>query len=425
MAAMTREELKGFINEVTVPLIKQHAGKDVAEIVKEAVKQALEQVRAPGAAAAMLNGASQTTASAKSQPGDKFAQYVRCLAAARNDKEKAVKVAQKWGYTDVAEKLAASNEKALSSGDPTAGGFLVPTEFSQDVIELLRPSGVIRSMGPLVMPMNSGSLKVPRITSGTSASYIGENQNISKTQLETGQLTLTFKKLAALIPISNDLLRYSAPSADGIVRDDVVRAISQREDQAFIRDNGMSGTPKGLKYQIHAANKFNAAASVSLANVTTDLGKAMRYIMDANITLIIQQAATGGVDVRPGWIFAPRTWQYLTTVQTGTGQYAFREEMLRGTLWGFPYRVTTQVETDLGASSNASEVYFGAFAHAVIGESTGLLVDASQDAAYHDGSNVVAAFSQDQTVIRVIAEHDFALRHDKAFTLIEGVTWGV
>jgi HK97 family phage major capsid protein len=313
----------------------------------------------------------------------------------------------------------------MSSGDPTAGGFLVPTEFSQDVIELLRPSGVIRSMGPLVMPMNSGSLKVPRITSGTSASYIGENQNISKTQLETGQLTLTFKKLAALIPISNDLLRYSAPSADGIVRDDVVRAISQREDQAFIRDNGMSGTPKGLKYQIHAANKFNAAASVSLANVTTDLGKAMRYIMDANITLIIQQAATGGVDVRPGWIFAPRTWQYLTTVQTGTGQYAFREEMLRGTLWGFPYRVTTQVETDLGASSNASEVYFGAFAHAVIGESTGLLVDASQDAAYHDGSNVVAAFSQDQTVIRVIAEHDFALRHDKAFTLIEGVTWGV
>ena len=149
-------------------------------------------------------------------------------------------------------------------------------------------------------------------------------------------------KLAALVPISNDLLRYSAPSADGVVRDDAVRAINAREDLAFIRGDGTSGTPKGLKSWIDPANQFAANGTVSLANVTSDLGKAMQLIMDANITLIIQQGATGTVDVRPGWIMAPRHWKYLTTVQTGTGQYAFRDEMLRGTLWGFPYRVTTQ-----------------------------------------------------------------------------------
>ena len=71
-----------------------------------------------------------------------------------------------------------------------------------------------------------------------------------------------------------------------------------------------------------------------------------------------------------------------------------------------------------------TEVYFGCFAHAIIGEALGLVVDASQEAAYNDGSTVVAAFSRDQTVIRVMAEHDFALRHDKAFTLIERVSWG-
>ncbi len=147
--------------------------------------------------------------------------------------------------------------------------------------------------------------------------------------------------------------------------------------------------------------------------------------MDQNITLIVQQGATGGVDVRPGWIFSPRSWKFLTTVQTTTGAYAFRDEMLKGTLWGFPFRVTTQVPSNLGSGANQSEVYFGAFAHAVIGESMGLIVDASQDAAYHDGSSVVAAFSQDQTVIRVIAEHDFALRHDKAFTVMTDVLWGV
>jgi HK97 family phage major capsid protein len=201
-----------------------------------------------------------------------------------------------------------------------------------------------------------------------------------------------------------------------IVRDDMIRALSAREVLAFIRGDGLNGTPMGLKNWIASSNKFGANGTVSLAKVTTDLGNALKLIMDANITLIIQQGATGGVDVRPGWIFSPRVWKYLTTVQTSLGTYAFRDEMLRGTLWGFPYRVTTQCEN--------STVYFGCFAHAVIGEALGLMVDASQDAAYHDGSNVVAAFSQDQTVIRVIAEHDFALRHDTAFSLITGVTWG-
>ena len=420
MASMTREDLTKLIGEVTIPLINQYAGQAVADTVKAAVAAEFAKVPAqrPDYISRLTGDPEGVTRRGHDglEKGMLFARYCRCLAAAKNDKDRAVKVARMWGYADVAEGLEKSAEKAMSAGDPLAGGFLVPIEFSQDVIELLRASGVVRSLNPMTMPMSSGSIKVPRITTGVTAAYIGENSNITKSELKTGQLTLTFKKLAALVPISNDLLRYSAPSADAIVRDDSVRSISSREDLAFIRGDGLSGTPTGLKNWINGANKFTANATVSLANTTTDLGKAMQAIMDADITLIIQQGATGGVDVRPGWIFSPRVWRFLTTVQTGTGQYAFRDEMLRGTLWGFPYRVTTQCEN--------STVYFGCFAHAVIGESLGLIVDASQDAAYHDGTNVVAAFSQDQTVIRVIAEHDFALRHDKAFSLIDTVTWG-
>ena len=317
----------------------------------------------------------------------------------------------------------------MSAGDPTAGGFLVPTQFSSDVIELLRASGTVRSLGPTSMPMATGTVKVPNISAGATAAYIGENSNVTKSQLETGQITLSFKKLAALVPISNDLIRYSSPSADTIVRDDCVRSLAAREDLAFLRGTGLSGTPKGLKYWIASANKFDANATASLANLTNDLGHAIRNVMDADINLVIGQAGTGAVTVRPGWVFAPRTWQYLFTIQTGLGTHAFKDEMLRGTLLGWPFRVTTQIP--ITASSNTvdtggtySEIYFGAFAHAVIGEAQGLIVDASQEAAYYDGTNVVAAYSQDQTVIRVIAEHDFALRHDRAFSLIESSVYG-
>ena len=409
MPGFTEDKLTEFIDARIDSVIEQRMPKDLQEVIRENVATVLKENPGEGVPQQLFGEAEEKTP--KAEKGSGFACCLRALAAGRNDPEQAAKIAKSWGRLDVAEAF----EKAMASNVPGAGGFLVPTEFSDEVIELLRASGVVRSLGPNIIPMSSGSIKVSKITSGSSASYIGENVNVPKSQVGTGQIHLTFKKLAALVPISNDLIRYSAPSADTIVRDDMIRALVGREDLAFIRGDGLDGTPKGIKNWIHADNKF-ASGGATLALVTTDLGDCMQLLMEAEIQLTMQQGSSPSIDARPGWMFSPQQWKFLTTVQTGLGTHAFRDEMLRGTLWGYPFRVTTQVE--------AGTVYFGAFAHAVIGESLGMTVDASQDAAYNDGSNVVAAFSLDQTVMRVLAEHDFALRHDKAFALITSVTWG-
>jgi HK97 family phage major capsid protein len=128
---------------------------------------------------------------------------------------------------------------------------------------------------------------------------------------------------------------------------------------------------------------------------------------------------------RPGWIFSPRTFNYLMTLTNTNGFFLFRQEMMGGNLWNWPYRVTTQVPinlTDHGGTTE-SEIYLADFDDAVIGEAQSLMIDVSQEAAYHDGSNVVAAFSQDQTVIRSIAEHDFAMRRAVSIAVLNGVTW--
>lgn len=439
---MTKAQLTEHIRDVVAPLVKATAGAEIAELVRESVAQALKNAPrgANYADRIFADGENGDGKLIKRAPGLAMARGLRAIAAAKmsgGGAERAIEVLRSWGDNDLADAWQVSRQKAMSSGDPTAGGFLVPTQFSTDVIELLRPSAVVRSLDPTIMPMPMGSVKVPKITAGAAANYVGENANITATQEQTGQLTLAFKKLTALVPISNDLVRYSSPSADGIVRDDMVRALATREDKAFLRDNGTSGTPKGIKNWVNALNKFNANATVSLANVTVDLGKAIQRLMAADVPLIVQQFPAGGpnqvqpITSRPGWIFSPRTYMYLTTVQNGQGFYAFRPEMMTGTLWGFPFRITSQVLETMSAggvengTGTQSEVYFGAFAHAIIGEALALMVDASTEAAYADASGTVqAAFSQDQTVVRVIAEHDFALRYDKAFALIQNVTWG-
>ncbi len=336
---------------------------------------------------------------------------VRMLAMAKGDQDKAITYATKmFGAEDLAV-------KALSAGQADAGGFLVAPEFSAEVIELLRPRSVVRRMNPTTLPMDMGALSIPKLTGGATASYTGEGQNIGSSQQTTGMLDLVWKKLAALVPISNDLLRFSttSPNADAVVRDDIVSAMALREDLAFIRGDGLSGTPKGLRNWCPAANVLTVNATVNLANVTVDLGSLVLTLEQADVRMI-----------RPGWLMAPRTKQFLMTVRDGNGNFAFREEMLAGNLWGWPFAVTTQIPINLAVTGTAeSEIYFCDFADAVIAESSEIVIDASPNAAYFDtaSSAVVSSFSRDETVIRAISRHDFGMRHDASVAVQSDVDW--
>jgi HK97 family phage major capsid protein len=122
---------------------------------------------------------------------------------------------------------------------------------------------------------------------------------------------------------------------------------------------------------------------------------------------------------------SPRSEHYLMTVRDGNGNFAFRSEMLAGRLWGYPFGVTSQIPENLAVTgSSESEIYLADFADVVIGEASTLVLDVSDTAAYHDGSNVVASFSLDQTVIRAIERHDFGMRHDASVAVLTDVDWG-
>ena len=417
MSRMTKDELADFVKEQSLPLIKNQIGSDIAEIVRESVEKATSDKSSPWAKRLLEgDGAPQAP---KREKGSAFGRVVRAMAAAKFNKmgsNGTVDILKAWGDSDLAAAVAGAHQKALAAGDATAGGFLVPTEFSNEVIELLRSQSVVRRLGARTVQMPTGTLKYPKIASGAAAAYIGENVNVGKSEETFGQLTLTFKKLAVMTPISNDLLRYSSPSADAIVRDDLVSSMATKEDQTFIRGAGTDATPKGLLNWCVADQKIASNAVVNLANITNDLGQLVVKLKQADIPMIT-----------PGWIMSPRTEQKLATIQNANGAFVFRDEIINGTLWGWPCGTTTNVPITLdttGAGNNdESEIYLADFSQVLIGESMGLLVDSSQEAAYHDGANVQAAFSLDQTVVRAIAEHDLGMRHDKAVAMLTGVTW--
>lgn len=348
---------------------------------------------------------------AEGEKGLQFARMFRALAAGGGIPYVAAQIAEKeWGESGLF-----ANQNMGSGG---AGGFLVEEAVASEVIELLRPASVVMSLSPQTVDMPSGNLTMNRLATGASASYIGEQTDAPATGVQFGQVKLSAKKLAALIPISNDLLRAASVAADRIVRDDLVVSLAQRMDLAFIRGSGTQFSPLGLRNQ-HIGTAFatshvlSVTGSATLADVTTNLGRLELALMNADVPM-----------TRPGWLMAPRTMMFLQNLRDGNGNFAFPEVQL-GQLRGKPFRITTQVPINLGGGSNETELYLADFAHVVVGEHMGIEVAVSTEAAYRDaGSNLQAAFSRDETVMRAIAQHDIGLRHLPAVAILTGVTWG-
>jgi len=314
--------------------------------------------------------------------------------------------------------------RALSTGSGPSGGFIVPPDYVAEIIEILTPMTAVRSSSPRNLPMPRGTLTLPRQSARAAASYGSELAAIPQTQETLNQIVATYKKLTALVPISNDLIRYSNPSVDAWVREDLTTALALREDLAFIRGDGLSDTPKGLRTfgasysPVSAgvgANFITSTASFTLATAAAELGGAVNKLESSNVRMI-----------RPVWIMHPRSKNYLLNVQNSVGAYVYRDEMRLGTLLGVPFKTSTQIPTNLvvGGNSDCSEVYLVDMGYAVILDSMTLQIEMSRESSYVDaGGTTVSAFQQDQTVMRAIAEHDFQMTQEAAVAVITGVRW--
>lgn len=315
-----------------------------------------------------------------------------------------------WGPEEGAE-IA----RTLAVGTGPSGGFTVPDDFRNELIELLRPASVVYSLSPRVIDMPNGNVTIPRLATGAQAEYVGENANMLKTSPTFEAIIMTAKKLAALVPMSNDMLRYPSMSADAFVRDDLVAALAQRGDLAMIRSNGSAFSPKGLRQFAQevpsSANFLTANTTVNLVNVTNDLARAELALLNANVPL-----------VRPGWIMSPRSMIFLSTLRDANGNFAF-PEMERGLLRGKPFRTTTQIPDNIGGLTNGSEVYLVEFSQFIVGESLTLEIEVTKGGTYFDGSALVSGISQDQTVVSALTGHDTAMRQLRAAVMLNDCRW--
>jgi HK97 family phage major capsid protein len=396
----------------------EHVGATVDKAVAEAVQEQIRkhQESQANVIPSWFQAFEQKQAAEKAtKDGDHIGRMLRSIAAGKGDPDRAISMAKSW-YD---EPTFQSMKKTLTASSFTGGGATVPTAESSEIIEFLRAASVVRRLNPTTVPMPNGNLTISKMTGGATATYVSEAFSAVSSQPTFGQLNLSAKKLITIVPISNDLLRFANPQFDTMVRQDAIAAMAARQDLAFIRGDGTAATPKGLKFWTPAANVETVNAIPALATVTTDLGTLIGDLLNADVRML-----------RPAWIFAPRTYIYLTTLRDGNGNFAFRNEMLQGgmfngTLWGYPYGVTTAIPINLAVTGTAeSEIYFVDMADAIVADAYDMQVSVVDGAAYYNAAGTLTGgFSQDETVLKITSAHDFGMRHDESVAYFSDVDW--
>ena len=346
------------------------------------------------------------------QPAQALGQIVRALAACKGDLFRAQQWAmQEWPHDETIH-------RALAASTMSQGGILIDTEVIGDVLPILRSRTVMRSLGVMEVPMPTGVAMIPKLTEGMEAEWVGENQGHEATDVEFGDIMLTWKMLRTDAAISATLLQQAAFNADTIVRNDMIGAMMVAEDRAFLRGDGTEFSPKGLLNWVNttlAASTFPVATDVEgrIAAITNDMNALILALEDNDVPM-----------PSPGIIMAPRTRQFLSTFRSQLGALVWPEINDLGTFFGIPLRHTTSIPKNIGTGGNRSEIMLFETTDAVIGDSMQMEIDASNTATYTQGGQMRSAWDRFQVAIRGITQVDFAMRRPESGAVLNEVPWG-
>jgi HK97 family phage major capsid protein len=294
--------------------------------------------------------------------------------------------------------------KALGVNPDTAGGFLVPVEQSNQIIELLRSESTVLPLCRTI-PMASETLTIPKLTGGATSTWVGENAALTENDATFGQIRLVAQKLGIFMKISNELMADSDPAVDTIIREDMAREAASEIDRVILNGSGVGNEPLGL---------------ANIPDVTkTALNAAPTY---ANLSDAISRVEVENVSANPewNWVIHPRDKSTLRQLEDTRGGYIFNElganfagqGNIPNQLLGYAWNSTTEVPLDT-ADNNETNIYFGQWNDVIVGMRKTLEIVASQEAG--------SSFQNDQTWLRAILRMDVNIRHAESIEVLTDV----
>lgn len=360
-------------------------------------------------------------------PGIEFTRFLMCVAAAKGDMDKASRIAEKhYPHT---ERLNVAMKAAVAAGTTSNSTWALPlveyNQFSGDFVNYLRPKTIVGQLGLNGIPSARAipfNVHVRGQTSGGSAQWVGQGAPAPLTKFDFNDTYMDYAKLVTISTITEELLRFSSPSAEMLVRDGLAGAIIEKIDQTFI-DPAVVAVSNVSPASITNGVTPVASSGNDADAIRVDVKAAMSTFIAANNT------PTSGV-----WIMSATTALSLSLMRNAMGQKEFPEiTMLGGRFEGLPVIVSEYILPDSSGSyvvlANASDIWLADDGMVTIDASNQVSLQMLDNPTNNSTGSTVATsmVSMWQTgTIAYKAERwiNWKKRRSSAVTYISGVNWG-
>jgi HK97 family phage major capsid protein len=352
------------------------------------------------------------------EKGIMFARYVKCLGAAKGDVTQAYMMAKqhypdtpqiaqvlKAGlYGGTLETLLKTAVPASTTTDSTNAGPLVQyTQFAGDFIDYLRPRTLIGQFGQGNIPALRSipfNVHIRGQTSGGTAYWVGQGKAKPLTKMDFSDVYMGWSKIAAIAVMTEELLRFSNPSADTLVRDALAECVIARMDTDFIDPT------KAAVANVSPASITNGVAPIHSAGSTA-------AEVRADVATLINSFITANIDPSSLVFIMPATVaMQLSLIRNAFGQKEFPDISVKGgMLEGIPVLTSQYVPNESGGAMlilvSAQDIY--------IADDGNVTIDASREASL-EMSNSPAQDSTTPTAAQMVSmfqTNSIALRAER------------
>jgi HK97 family phage major capsid protein len=159
-----------------------------------------------------------------------------------------------WTELDVEE------QRALSKGTTTAGGFLVPTSMASDIIRSSRDMGAIAQLCNEIRTEGGETLNLPANTVHGTASWTAEAAGYTPSDETFANISLGAYKSTAKIIVSEELVQDSQFGLEGFLSTEFGERLGVLQNTAFVIGDG-SAKPTGILATTATTNATLATAA--------------------------------------------------------------------------------------------------------------------------------------------------------------------
>jgi HK97 family phage major capsid protein len=288
----------------------------------------------------------------------------------------------------------------LSEGTAADGGYLVPEEFANMIVEDIRDVSIMRQLAS-VMSTNTDTVHIPSLISRPKAAWRAEKAAKQTSTASFSENVLTPYSLASIVPLTNEFVADASLGVGGSVVSYISgllgTSLAEEEEKAFWTGNG-SGKPTGVD-----------GGSYSLRTVAAGAGASDSQRADAIVSAVANTPQ--GYRNRGVWVGNMGTWAEVARLKDSQNRYFLSDlagsatQLLRG---------RPLYESNFLAGGT---LLYGDFSYYQIVDREGLSIRVSDEATVGGSS----AFEKNLTFIRAEKRVDGELLLPAAITKVTGV----